>query len=828
MKKIFVQIYKFLDGNRWFAYLFIVVSFVLFVFFGMKVVFNENIADLLPKTNENFYGDLAFKDLKVKDKIFLQITSKDNRHISFDTLSEFCDEFVDTLLVKDSSYHYIDNILYKFDDDLMFNGLDYLLSHIPDWVDVNLYEKFDSLIQPQNIEERMQKNYELLCEEGRTDLIDLIQLDPIGLRYAFLSDSSFQLNNNGFSIINNHFFSPDTTVALAFLSPNIHSLDSKAGTGLVKLIEKVSKEFKEKHPDIEVYFHGAPVQSVFNSRQIKKDLWYSVGISLLVICTFILLCFKNKNTLLLLLAPIIYGLFFSLVCVYWIQGTMSMLALGIGAIVLGVALSYILHVITHYKYVNDPIRVIEEQAVPVSVSCITTIGAFVGLIFTQSSLLKDFGIFASFALLGTTVFALIFLPLFFKPSSNAKSKRAFAVLDRINSYRLDNKKWVVALICVIACLSFYTSTLVSFDFDLKNIGYHEKKVLESQKLYSDKINNGLSSVYYASTASTLDSALYYNRFVQDSLKMMVKNKICTSYSNLSQLFVPLQEQEDRIEAWHVYWNESRVAKVMKDINYAAEYVGFKPGLFDQFETLLETEYEPASLFEDGILPESFSSNIVEKVNDNFLVFTSVLMPKDNKEIVNNCIASTPHAVVVDPFYYTNGLVKIIHDDFNLVLGISSLFVFVVLLLTYKNIMLSILAFLPMFLSWFIVQGIMGIFSIQFNLINIVISTFIFGIGVDYSIFIMDGLLANARGKEDALLLCHKTAIFLSALVLVTVLGSLLFARHPAIHSIGISTLIGMLSTVIIAYALQPCLFRLYAKTNHFNKYITKRINNENV
>ena len=185
-------------------------------------------------------------------------------------------------------------------------------------------------------------------------------------------------------------------------------------------------------------------------------------------------------------------------------------------------------------------------------------------------------------------------------------------------------------------------------------------------------------------------------------------------------------------------------------------------------------------------------------------------------------------MVVDPFYYTNGLVKIIHDDFNLVLGISSLFVFVVLLLTYKNIMLSILAFLPMFLSWFIVQGIMGIFSIQFNLINIVISTFIFGIGVDYSIFIMDGLLANARGKEDALLLCHKTAIFLSALVLVTVLGSLLFARHPAIHSIGISTLIGMLSTVIIAYALQPCLFRLYAKTNHFNKYITKRINNENV
>ena len=124
--------------------------------------------------------------------------------------------------------------------------------------------------------------------------------------------------------------------------------------------------------------------------------------------------------------------------------------------------------------------------------------------------------------------------------------------------------------------------------------------------------------------------------------------------------------------------------------------------------------------------------------------------------------------------------KIIHDDFNIVLGISSLFVFIVLLFTYKNIVLAILAFLPMFLSWFIVQGIMGIFGIQFNLINIVISTFIFGIGVDYSIYIMDGLLADSIGKKDELLLCHKPAIFLSALVLITVLGSLLFAQHPAI------------------------------------------------
>ena len=92
-----------------------------------------------------------------------------------------------------------------------------------------------------------------------------------------------------------------------------------------------------------------------------------------------------------------------------------------------------------------------------------------------------------------------------------------------------------------------------------------------------------------------------------------------------------------------------------------------------------------------------------------------------------------------------------------------------------------------------------------------VSTFIFGIGVDYSIFIMEGLLARHRGTGD-LLLPHKSAIVFSAFVLLVGVGSLFFAVHPAIRSVGLVTIIGMVSTVIISYALQPYLFRkVYVK-----------------
>ena len=106
---------------------------------------------------------------------------------------------------------------------------------------------------------------------------------------------------------------------------------------------------------------------------------------------------------------------------------------------------------------------------------------------------------------------------------------------------------------------------------------------------------------------------------------------------------------------------------------------------------------------------------------------------------------------------------------------------------------------------------MAIFGLQFNLINIVISTFIFGIGVDYSIFVVQGLLASARGTDNQLLEYHKMAIFFSAFVLIIVVCSMICATHPAIKSIGVCTLIGMASTILITYTLQPLLFRWMIK-----------------
>ena len=138
------------------------------------------------------------------------------------------------------------------------------------------------------------------------------------------------------------------------------------------------------------------------------------------------------------------------------------------------------------------------------------------------------------------------------------------------------------------------------------------------------------------------------------------------------------------------------------------------------------------------------------------------------------------------------------------------FVFVVLLLSFHfNIKHTILGFAPILLSWLIVLGAMAIFGIRFNLINIIISTFIFGIGVDYSIFIMNGLISDSQEKGTSVLAYHKTAIFFSAFILIVTVASMLVANHPAIKSVGFATLVGMISAVVLSYVVQPAIFRLW-------------------
>jgi len=807
-------------------YLLLAGSFLLFLAFGVRLRYEEDIVKLLPRSSTD--SELAFSDIGLKDKVFIQVTSADPANpLDPATLAAYMDEYCSALLQRDSASRLITGILYELDMGTMLGAVDYGFEHLPCFIDTSLYAAFEAALRPESVETAMQENLALLEADETGEITQLVTMDPLGLRNILLEKllPSDGASVGGYTIEEGHFFCPDKTVALAFLSPGFNPMDSGAGTRFYKMMHRERKDFEAAHPDARVLAHGTPLGSVSNASTIKGDLVMTVGVSLLIILLILILSFHSGTFIWQQIVPIVYGAVFALACMYWIKGSMSLMALGLGAIVLGVAISYCLHVLIHHYYVGDVELMLHEESTPVTLGCITTVGAFLGLLFTESELLRDFGLFATFALVGNTFFALFFLPHFMKPEHvKFKKYKGFRAIDRVNEIPWDRNWWILGATAAVVIAGVALSHRVKFDSDLRNLDFDNPLLTESQELYSQKNASGHMDLYFAAYDDDLDQALEYNTLLQQRLDSLSEIGLVKGYSPLSfLLFRSERDQQARIDAWKAFWTPERKTQAWREIAAAARHCGLEASLFNPFEALVDADYEPGNLYEAEVFPPELVSNYVERQeNGRYMVFTSVGFRPEDTDAVSDALVAGPNTLVLEPFYYCRDMVEIVHDDFNTTQWISSLLVLLVLLIAFRNVITAFVAFLPMFLSWHVLQGLMALLGLEFNLINIVISTFIFGIGVDYSIFVMEGLLTEARTGQRDKLDYHKVAIVFSALVLAIVVLSLVFARHPAIRSIGIITLIGMAATILLTYSLEPFLFRQFLRWGWYRKSIKAR------
>jgi 1-acyl-sn-glycerol-3-phosphate acyltransferase len=154
------------------------------------------------------------------------------------------------------------------------------------------------------------------------------------------------------------------------------------------------------------------------------------------------------------------------------------------------------------------------------------------------------------------------------------------------------------------------------------------------------------------------------------------------------------------------------------------------------------------------------------------------------------------------------LTDAVKDDFNYLLIFASALVIIAMLLVYGSIELTLVSFIPIAISWIWILGIAALLDFKFNFVNIIIVTFIFGLGDDFAIFITDGL--QTKFKYGRKVLGHyKTGIVLSSASTVIGTGVLFFAKHPAIKSIAAISVTGILTIVFVSFFVQPIIFNFF-------------------
>ena len=809
MTQFFIGLYDYFERHKILFYLSLISCVLLMGFFALQVRFEENITQFFPDTKDSQNTIKVFDNLKIKDKIIIMLSSADTCHqVEPDSLIEAAGQLQQTLTEK-AGGTLIKGIFAQVDQSLIGGATDFVYEHLPLFLTDTDYQRFDSLLTEKGIQAIMQKNYTNLLSPAGIALRSYILRDPLGLGSEALKHlQDFQLEAN-YEIYDEHIFSKDGSTLLMFITPVFSTGSTGKNDELIKILEEELQHVQGESPTIRAEYFGGPSVGVYNARQIKKDTILTSSLALLIIIVFISLVFKRKRSIPLIITPVLFGGLFALFLIFFIKGSISAIAVGAGSAVMGIALSYSIHMLAHQNHVSTVQQLIKEIAYPLTVGSFTTIGAFMGLIFTSSDLLRDFGLFASLALVGTTLFCLIYLPHFLKGQADVKQGRVLRIIEKINAYSYEKNKWLVGGILLITVICLFTSQKVGFNNDMMSLNYEPQHLKQSEEKLMQLFDSDEKTVLFVSVGKDMNQATETYAITNQKLSTLKDQGLIKDYASASQFLISPQEQQLRLKRWKDYWTDEKQQQIRKQLETAATEYRFRPGSFDPFYQWLN---QPFGEYHYTAQEDDLSGKLLNEwqtsADSITMLISQIRISDQNKETVYQNFSKTQDVVIFDRSYFANKWVSAINDDFYLILYISSFLIFFALWFSYGRIELTLMSFLPMLVSWVIILGLMGILGIEFNIINIILSTFIFGIGDDFSIFIMDGLQNKYRTGQKVLN-SHKTAIFFSAFTTVVGMGALVFAKHPALQSISLISILGMIAVVLVAYTIQPLIFRFF-------------------
>ena len=667
----------FLTHRRWLWTGFAALCLIL-VALAATLRYNEDIMDFLPVTPEERAALEAYQSQQSASRLVLIIEGEDELRRS--------DAFYDL----DERLAEAGHPLSEFDLSDLVNSR---------WLIANSQSpitnsRLDSLFTPEAVRAALERDKRILSTPGGSAFAPLIQSDPLGL----IPISNFQ------SSISN------AKQSFAYIETPYGSTETKQNAALIDSLNAITNEVAVAYPDLNIRWIGAPLIAVGNARRIKTDTLLCIALSLVLILILLAYAFPRRRDLWLILLAVSFGWLTGMAVLRLFTPAVSAIVLGIGSVLIGIAVNYPLHLLVHQRYTTSVRQTLDEVLSPLVVGNITTVGAFLTLVPLQATAMRHLGIFASAMLVGTILFCIFVMPHLM--SAEPTPLREIKLKKATHSPKLKaGLPWVVLILTLIfggyLIVNRHSSNRQFFDSNLTHINY----MTSQQRADMEQ----LAKVYANTQANT------------------------------------------NADQWSSYWQSHDAPALVSLIQAEAQRAGFRPDAFQPFyDYLLNPNPQTANTF-------SFN-NLAERLSENF-------------DYIGLC---------------------------------CSLIVFVFLWLSFGNIVLALIAFIPMALSWVWILAIMHLFGIQFNIVNIILATFIFGQGDDYTIFIVEGLLYEHRTGKP-MLPQYRQSIILSALIMLLGIGILVLAVHPAMHSLGTVTLIGMTIVLLMAFTVPPLLFRLYIR-----------------
>lgn len=641
----------------------------------------------------------------------------------------------------------------------------------------------DGMLTREAVAAKLRENYRRMLAPGGMFADASLRSDPLGMTSIVLARLKAATDALGFrvEIRDGHFVSADGRHALIIASTPVAVTDAEGSRRILDHLESRLAGLPE--------WAGADVacghaHTVSNEDVMKRDIRLTMAIAAVAFPVLLVAAIGDIGAALVFVIPLL-AIVLAVNLAYLLVGTLSYAVMGMGAVVAGISVDYGIHVYVALRARRGGRRAggrpareaaVREVTGPVTASALTTAGMFLAFFFSRIEGYHQMALFAILSILLSLACALFVLP------HVLRERRPGGLIAAMEGAGWSSGAavagWAAVTAALVAC-----ATRIEFQSSMAAIDGTAPAILRAEERLGEVWGKKDLAVVVVE-AKERDDALRVNEDLFPRMREVVDQRSLATIAGLD----PVPETRRRnVARWREFWRGSREENLRRLLGEEGARAGYAEDAFEPFLAGLHSDPAGAPFSE---LRERF----VQETPAGTRVMS--FFP-DRADLVRRMEAAAgDRAYVVSRNAFADTVARVVWEDMRRMTAATVLFVAGITFLFLRNLKATGIALVPAVTSVAWLLGFLALLGLPLNVANLVANLVVMGLCVDYGIFMT---YRSRYGLRTGTV----RAVTLSALSTLVGAGVLLFARHPALFSIGLTIMVGVTAGYIASVLAVP-------------------------
>ena len=711
--------------------------------------------------------------------------------------------------------HEIDMLAGSLDKDLfpevthgipesaLAGDMDVMLDNMPETVSDKELSLVEGWIDQEHISRKLRDSYLQLLKPQGLFLNSMLRADPLGIKMLMLNKLKALSASTGYDvdIKDGHFVSRDGRHAMLIAKSGVSVTDS---AGSKKMLSSLKKNIETLPGYIRADIICVHAHTVSNEKLIKRDI---VFISIIAAIAMLLLygvVIRDISAVTIFMIPVV-AILFSVDLSYLLLGKLSYWVIGLGSTVAGIATDYGTHVYFAAQGKDDPAPFVKHVIKPVSFGALTTIAIFLAFFFSGIKGYSQLAVVTIISIVLSTFISIYILPhLMLKPVSRASFADRLA--EKLEDGNYSSGLHVLFWLFLTIALAYFALN-VEFERNIRNIDGTEKEIINAEQRFQKIWGGEKTPAVLVVNAIDYEEALGINETIyRDAVQAVgVEN-----FTSVAPLLPSEKTRKENSERWNNFWSEERKQQLAGLLTQEGKKFGFSENAFDPFfaslkvnNNLSSTTFNntPLTPLDRGETGSSLFERFVQKTDNGYRLISFFPDTPDYVHSMDEIIRRSPGTYLVSPTVLSDTLSRVVSSDLKLMTVLASISVIVMTYMCFLNIRETLIALMPPLTSIIWLFGLMSVFGLTINAANMIAGVLAIGLSSDYGIFM------TYRSRDE---INTGTIMAIALCTVTTVIGAgvLVFAKHPALSSVGMTMVIAVVAGFFSSVMVVPKLYQL--------------------